>query len=85
MMLKKVKNVNVCKKREPNAFLFKYPIYIKVSRNEGLQFEHVDMVEKLKLLTEVVQNERPNEVSNSWKFQVEELYKEVVLSSNYEE
>lgn len=32
-----------------------------------------------------MQNERPNEVSSSWKFQVEELYKEVTLSSNYEE
>lgn len=43
------------------------------------------MVEKLKMSTEVAQNVRLYEVNNSWKFQVEELYKEVVLSSNYEQ
>ncbi|CAO3695750.1 unnamed protein product [Rhizopus microsporus] len=60
-------------------------IYTKISSNEELQSEHVDMVEKLKMSTEVAQNVRLYEVNNSWKFQVEELYKEVVLSSNYEQ
>lgn len=76
-MLREVKNVNVCIKIL-TPFCLKVPIYTKVLSNEELQSKQVNMVEKLKMSTEVVQNIRPNEVYNSWEFQVEKLYKNVV-------
>ncbi|ORE11162.1 hypothetical protein BCV72DRAFT_332452 [Rhizopus microsporus var. microsporus] len=64
--------------------------YTEVSSTEGLQLEpehelqreQEDMVQKLKMLKEVVENLRPDEVTSSWKLQVEQLSREVVLRSN---
>ena len=46
-----------------------------------LQREQEDMVQKLKMLKEVVENLRPDEITSSWQLQVEQLYREVVLRS----
>ncbi|CEI94674.1 hypothetical protein RMCBS344292_08879 [Rhizopus microsporus] len=40
------------------------------------------MVQKLKMLKEVVENVRPDKVASSWKLQVEQLFRESVLRSN---
>ncbi|CEG78889.1 hypothetical protein RMATCC62417_13425 [Rhizopus microsporus] len=68
------------------------PTYTEVSSIEGLQSEpetepelqreQEDMVQKLKMLKEVVENLRPGEVTSSWELQIEQLYREVVLRSN---
>jgi hypothetical protein len=90
MTFGEVRNVNACEKENSNAFHFKGPTYTEVSSIEGLQpepepelqREQEDMVQKLKMLKEVVENLRPDEVTSSWKLQVEQLYREVVLRSN---
>ncbi|KAG1173381.1 hypothetical protein G6F70_005448 [Rhizopus microsporus] len=64
--------------------------YIELSSIEELQPEpeyelqrkQEDMVQKLKMLREVVENLRPDEVISSWQLQVEPLYREDVLRSN---
>ncbi|PHZ11372.1 uncharacterized protein RHIMIDRAFT_238806 [Rhizopus microsporus ATCC 52813] len=66
------------------------PSYTEVSSIEGLQpepepellREQENTVQKLKMLKEVVENLSPDEVTSSWKLQVAQIYKEVVLRSN---
>ncbi|KAL4216011.1 hypothetical protein AB4K20DRAFT_1863206 [Rhizopus microsporus] len=82
-MFKEVRNVNAVKKETRTLFLLKAQFYPEVASNEGsqpeledeLQREHSDMAEKLKMLKEVVENLRFEEVNNSWKLQVEQLYR----------
>jgi hypothetical protein len=90
MMFGEVRNANAREKESSNAFHFKGPAYTEVSTIEGLQpepehelqREQEDMVQKLKMLKEVVKNLRPDEVTSSWKLQVEQLYRKSVLRSN---
>jgi hypothetical protein len=87
VMFGEVRNANAREKENSNAFHFKDPTYTEVSTIEGLQpepehelqREQEDMVQKLKMLKEAVKNLRPDEVTSSWKLQVEQLFREVVL------
>ncbi|CEI91344.1 hypothetical protein RMCBS344292_05639 [Rhizopus microsporus] len=90
MMFGELRNTNAHEKENSNAFHFKGSAYTEVSTIEGLQSElghelqreQEDMVQKLKMLKEVVENLRFDEVTSSWQLQVEQLYREVVLRSN---
>ena len=90
MMFGELRNTNAREKENSNAFHFKGSAYTEVSTIEGLQSElghelqreQEDMVQKLKMLKEVVENLRFDEVTSSWQLQVEQLYREVVLRSN---
>ncbi|CAO3689856.1 unnamed protein product [Rhizopus microsporus] len=89
MMFGEARNANAREKENSKAFHFKGPTYTEVLSIEGLQPEpeyelqrkQQDMVQKLKMLKEAVENQRPDEVTSSWKLQVEQLYREVVLRS----
>ncbi|CEG84448.1 hypothetical protein RMATCC62417_18250 [Rhizopus microsporus] len=96
-MISEVERVSLCNVQSFNNADETYeirvenaPTYTEVSSIEGLQpepehklqREQEDMVQKLEMLKEVVENLRPNEVTSSWKLQVEQPYKEVVLRSN---
>ena len=84
MMFGEVRNVNTHEKENSNVFHFKSPAYTEISTIEGLQpepehklqREQEDMVQKLKML-KAVENLRHDEVTSSWQFQVEQLYREV--------
>jgi hypothetical protein len=75
MLFGEVRNVNALEKENSNTFHFKNSTYAEVSSIEGLQLEpepepelqreQEDMVQKLKMPKEVVENLRPDEVTSS--------------------